>query len=88
MQRPDTIHPLREPVYQWRPRTHGTCIFEDLSLNLPLEASLAGMTLTYELPPFSGDPVYLKDRDGNILHEWEYTPSLSQVREVSLTYLR
>ena len=80
--RPDTVHELKEPIFDRR-----QCVFEDLSLNLPLEASLAGMTLTFELPMSQADPIYLKDKAENILFEWGKPPSLSEVREVSRQYL-
>ena len=86
--RPDTLHSVHWPLYR-RGRTEAERVgtFEDLSLNLPLEASLAGMTLTFELPPNKPDPVYLKDRDGHILAEWEKAPSLTEIREVVSRYL-
>ena len=86
--KPDTVHKLKEPEFGWRPGTRREqCTFEDLSMNLPFEASLAGMTLTYELPKYAADPIYLKDKAGNVLFEWEKPPSLSEVREVSQRYL-
>lgn len=86
--RPDTVHGLKKPEFGWTGFTRREqCIFEDLSMNLPLEASLAGMTLTFELPMNNPDPVYLKDKAGNVLFEWEKSPSLSEVREVAQRYL-
>lgn len=86
--KPDTVHELEKPVFGWIGGTRREqCTFEDLSMNLPLEASLAGMTLTFELPVNNPDPIYLKDKHGNILFEWEKPPSLSEVREVTQSYL-
>ena len=86
--RPDTVHPLKQPEFGWRPwRRSEQCTFEDLSMNLPLEASLAGMTLTFELPMDKVDPIYLKDKAGNVLFEWDKPPSLAEVKEVALRYL-
>jgi hypothetical protein len=90
--KPDTVHELREAQYGFRYNWRGgghikECIFEDLSMQLPTEASLAGMTLTFELPPQDDDPIYLKDRSGKILCEWETVPSLTEVRETALRYL-
>jgi len=86
--RPDTVTPLKSPGfgrrYNWHlGRNERICVFEDLSMNLPLEASLAGMTLTFEAPIDKDDPIYLKDKAGNILFEWDKPPSLSEVREVT-----
>lgn len=86
--RPDTVHELKKPEFGWRPGTRREqCTFEDLSMNLPLEACCAGMTLTFEIPMNKADPIYLKDRTGNVLFEWERTPSLAEVWEVSRQYL-
>ena len=85
--RPDTVHKLKQPEYGWRPSRSGQCTFEDLSMNLPFEASCAGITLTFELPMNTVDPIYLKDKDGNVLFEWDKPPSLTEVREVAQRYL-
>ncbi len=87
MSKPDTVHNLKSIITDWGRGPHKRIVFEDLSMNLPLEASLAGMTLEFETPLQSVDPVYLKDGDGNILKEWWYIPSLTEVRETSLKYL-
>jgi len=87
MSKPDTVHELKPTrTGRW---SHGRypVIFEDLSMNLPLEASLAGMTLTFEMPLEEVDPVYLKDRYGNILHEWEKPPSLAEVWDIARKHL-
>lgn len=87
--KPDTIHELQKPRFDWRPWTpKGICTFEDLSMDLPLDASLAGMTLTFELPEYKADPIYLKDKAGDVLFEWRTPPSLAEVREVAQRYLR
>lgn len=79
--KPDTVHDLQRPIYSKR------YILEDLSMNLPLEASLVGMTLTFQETIPDEDPVYLKDKYGHILFEWTSPPSVTEVREVSLRYL-
>lgn len=85
--KPDTVHTLKGPMFGWvQGIRREQCIFEDLSMDLPLEASLAGMTLTFELPMVGADPVYLKDKDGNVLFEWDKPPSLTEVREVALRW--
>jgi hypothetical protein len=82
MAKPDTIHPLKDKRWGWVPfRPHEQVVFEDLSLQLPYEASAAGMTLTFEAPPEAPDPVYLKDKGGQVLREWRHTPSLTEVWE-------
>ncbi len=80
---PDTVCQLKPPQLGWR----GGITFEDMSLQLPYEASAAGLTLTFEQPERAPDPVYLKDRHGNTLEEWRHTPSLSEVRDAALRYL-
>lgn len=85
--KPDTVFPLKEPRFGGWPWFRQQCVFEDLSMNLPLDASLAGLTLTFELPEDDPDPIYLKDKHGNVLFEWQKTPSLTEVREVARRYL-
>ncbi len=89
MPKPDTVHELKEPLFDPYLKYGNTCIFEDLSMNLPAEASIAGMTLTFELPatPKRGNPIYLKDRNGKVLKEWPSIPSLTEIREVALQHI-
>lgn len=89
--KPNLVNQIDDkPVYEYRRswltnRYEKTLVFQDLSMNLPLDASIAGMTLTLEVP--DDDPIYLKDKYGNVLHEWEKPPSLSEVREIALKNL-
>lgn len=85
--KPDTIHKLQESQFEYR-NGRKICTFEDLSMSLPTEASMAGLTLTAEEPPYSSDPIYLKDSKGNILREWEKSPSLTEIRETALSFLK
>jgi hypothetical protein len=87
MSRPDTVHELKPMQTGHWSRGKVPVIYEDLSMNLPLEASLVGMSLTFEQPEEKPDPVYLKDRQGNILHEWRYTPSLAEVWDIARKHL-
>jgi hypothetical protein len=52
---------------------------EDITPMLSVGAWLKGMTLTLVDPPYRPDPVYLLDKSGNILREWEYVPWIGEV---------
>lgn len=52
---------------------------EDLTPMLSVDAWLKGMTLTLVDPRYRPDPVYLLDKSGNILREWEYVPWIGEV---------
>ncbi len=59
-----------------------------ISENLPIEARLAGMELLYKEYHRFGYPtkiaVSLEDSNRLVVHEWDYVPSLTEVREKAL----
>ena len=63
-------------------RLAGRNRYEVLSHKLPFEASREGWSLTFSNPVNDPDPVFLRDHDGHLLHEWDYVPSLSELDEV------
>jgi len=52
----------------------------DISSQLPVDAYLRGWTLTW-MEQYV-DPVYLRDKQRQMLYEWDYIPSLVEVSEV------
>ena len=85
--RPNTVNKIKPTKTEyWHGEKHIT--YQDLSMFLPIDASVDGMSLEFEQPRYDPDPVYLRNKQGNILFVWEdYIPSLSEIREVSMKFL-
>ena len=62
----------------------------NLNTSMPTDALMAGYELrelTF-MDPWEGDPWYLYDKDGRIIHEWLFKPpSLAEVFEICSKHL-
>jgi hypothetical protein len=52
---------------------------EDLTSMVPIDAYQKGMRLILRDPMYQPDPVYLLDKDGVIIEQWEHIPSIGEV---------